>query len=145
MSRRAGCAAFAVAFVILCTALPARAQEFLGTWLTEQGEAHVRVERCGPQMCGTVVWLRDAIDPKTGRPQADDKNPNPSLRTRPIIGLRIFAMDQDPTGSWVGSIYNSDDGRNYRGRLSPRGDKEIEVHGCDGNMCGSEVWKRVGN
>ncbi len=123
---------------------PASAEEFVGTWLTEQGEANIRVERCGAQMCGTVVWLREPIDPKTGKPQADDKNPNANLRSRPIIGLRIFAMDQDATGAWTGSIYNSDDGKNYRGRLSPRGDNEIEVNGCDANnLCGSEVWQRV--
>jgi uncharacterized protein (DUF2147 family) len=126
-----------------CFAASAGAEEFVGTWLTEQGDAHVRVERCRAQMCGTVVWLRDPLDPKTGKPQVDDKNPNASLRNRPIIGLRIFAMDQDATGAWTGGIYNSDDGKNYRGRLSPRGDTEIEVHGCDGSMCGSEVWRRV--
>ena len=138
------------AAVFLClisgfVAAPAGAEELIGTWLTEQGEAHIRVARCGQQMCGTVVWLRDAIDPKTARPQADNNNPNPSLRSRPIIGLRIFAMNQDATGSWTGDIYNSDDGQIYRGRLSPRGENEMEVHGCAGNLCGSELWKRVGD
>lgn len=138
------CAAAGALLLIFGLTGTARAEDFVGTWLTEQGEANIRVERCAAQMCGTVVWLRDPIDPKTRKPQADDKNPNASLRSRPILGLRIFAMDQDSTGAWTGSIYNSDDGKNYRGRLSPRGDTEMEVHGCDAsNLCGSEIWRRV--
>ena len=93
--------AFGVFFVCVMP-LPAMAEDFIGTWLTEQGEAHIRVERCAKQMCGTIVWLRDAIDPKTKKPQVDDKNPNPGLRARPIVGLRIFAMDLDATDSWTG-------------------------------------------
>ena len=94
-------------------------------------------------MCGTVVWLRDAIDPKTGQPPVDDKNPNVSMRGRKILGIRIFAMDEDASGAWTGSIYNSDDGKTYAGRLVPHGEAEVEVQGCAGSLCGSEVWTRA--
>jgi len=130
-------------FLIMSCVGAVGSEEFIGTWVTEKGEAHVRVAKCGAQMCGTIVWLRDPNDPKTGKPQMDDLNPNPSLRTRPVLGMRIFAMDQDATGSWTGPIYNSDDGQNYRGRLAPQGADAIEVNGCAGRMCGSELWKRV--
>ena len=83
------------------------------------------------------------MDPKTGQPQADDKNPNPSLRSRKIVGIRIFAMEQDASGAWTGGIYNSDDGQTYKGRLVPRGEEELEVQGCAGSLCGSEVWTRA--
>ena len=73
----------------------------------------------------------------------DVKNPNPSLRSRKILGIRIFAMEQDNTGSWTGGIYNSDDGQTYKGRLVPRGETELEVQGCAGSLCGSEVWTRA--
>ena len=94
-------------------------------------------------MCGTVAWLKDAIDPKTGQPPVDDKNPDPKKRKDKILGSRIFAMEQDNTGSWVGGIYNSDDGKTYEGRLVPRGERELEVQGCAGSLCGSEVWTRA--
>jgi uncharacterized protein (DUF2147 family) len=133
----------AALFALLATALPARAEEYIGTWLTQMGDAHIRVARCGKALCGTVVWLKDPIDPKTGQPQADDKNPDPAKRTRKIVGLQIFAMELDATNSWTGGIYNSDDGQIYRGRLSPRGENELEVQGCSGNLCGFEVWTRA--
>ncbi len=127
----------------LVTVMPASAEEMIGTWLTANSDAHIRVAKCGKAMCATVVWLKDAVDPKTGQPPVDDKNPNASLRSRKIVGIRIFAMEQDNTGSWVGGIYNSDDGQTYKGRLSPRGNDELEVQGCAGSLCGSEVWTRV--
>ncbi len=132
-----------LALMIVLTASRASAEEIIGTWLTANADAHIRVAKCGKSLCGSVVWLRDAVDPKTGQPPVDDKNPNVTMRSRKILGIRIFVMDQDNTDSWVGNIYNSDDGKTYKGRLSPRGEDELEVQGCTGSLCGSEVWTRA--
>ena len=136
-------AAAILALTLVSAAAPASAEELIGTWLTANSDAHIRVAKCGKLMCGTVVWLRDAVDPKTGQPPVDDKNPNVSLRSRKILGIRIFAMDEDVGGAWAGGIYNSDDGKTYAGRLVPRGEAEVEVQGCAGSLCGSEVWTRA--
>jgi len=135
-------AAVTLGLLVFVAAAPANAEELIGTWLTQQADAHIRVAKCGKALCGTVVWLRNAVDPKTGQPPVDDKNPNAGLRSRKILGLRIFAMEQDNTNSWTGGIYNSDDGQTYRGRLVPRGEDELEVQGCAGSLCGSEVWAK---
>jgi uncharacterized protein (DUF2147 family) len=136
-------AAVTIGLLFFVAAVPANAEELIGTWLTQQADAHIRVAKCGKAMCGTVVWLKDAIDAKTGQPQADDKNPNPSLRSRKVIGIRIFAMEQEASGAWTGGIYNADDGQTYKGRLVPGGEDELEVQGCAGALCGSEVWTRA--
>ena len=132
----------------LCFALGmisgANAAEPTGTWLTQNGDAHIRVAKCGSSMCGTIVWLRDPIDPQTGKPQVDDKNSNPALRNRKIIGLRIFSMTLDGSGSYAGSIYNADDGQTYRSKIVLRSATQLEVQGCAGPLCGSEQWRRVG-
>src|SRR5215204_2723569 len=135
-------AALTLALMFVAAAAPANAEEFIGTWLTANSDARIRVAKCGKALCGTVVWLRNAVDSKTGQPPVDDKNPNAGLRSRKIIGLRIFAMQQDNTDSWTGGIYNSDDGQTYKGRLVPRGEDELEVQGCAGSLCGSEVWTK---
>jgi len=134
--------AISVVSALILVAAPASAEEFIGTWLTQQADAQIRVAKCGKALCGTVVWLKDAIDPKTGKPPVDDKNPDPNKRKDKILGSRIFAMEQDNMGSWIGGIYNSDDGQTYRGRLVPRGEDELEVQGCAGLLCGSEVWAK---
>jgi uncharacterized protein (DUF2147 family) len=132
----------ALAFGLTLSA--AWAAEPTGTWLTEKADAHIRIARCGPALCGTVVWLKDPYDHKTGKPPVDEQNPDPSKRHRPILGLRIFAMTQDARGDWSGGIYNSDDGQTYRGKLVPRGANQLEVRGCVGALCSGETWRRVG-
>ncbi len=122
----------------------AQAASPTGTWLTQKGDAHIRIARCGRSLCGTVVWLKEAIDPATGKPPVDEHNPNPRKRSRRILGLRIFAMAPDGQGGWAGSIYNSDDGQTYAGKLLPHDANRIEVQGCAGVFCGGETWRRVG-
>jgi hypothetical protein len=34
--------------------------------------------------------VESPIDSETGKPQVDDKNPNPQLTKRPIVGLQLF-------------------------------------------------------
>ena len=115
-----------------------------GTWRTEKGDAHIRISQCGQAVCGTIVWLKDKIDAKTGKPPVDSSNPDPRKRHRPILGLRIFAMTYHKHGGWYGPIYNSDNGQTYNGRLIPHGSSTLEVKGCAGVICGGETWHRLG-
>src|SRR6201996_8868025 len=92
--------ALAVAASAALAPPPARAEtggEVSGIWLTQAGDAKVRVSKCGGGICGVIVWLREPIDPATGRPATDNKNPNPALATRPMIGLALFSGMQ-PSG-----------------------------------------------
>ena len=137
---------FAIAMLTaLLAAAPARAQAGGpdGIWLTQAGDAKVRVGKCGSGICGTVVWLRDPIDPATGKPQIDDKNSNPALARRPIIGLSLF-MGMRPAGAnkWSGQIYNADDGKTYASSISATGPDTLKVEGCVGAFCGGETWTR---
>jgi uncharacterized protein (DUF2147 family) len=77
--------------------------EVSGIWLTQAGDAKVRVSKCGGGICGVVVWLKDPINPATGKPQVDDKNPNPALARRPMIGLPLFSgMRPSGPDKWSG-------------------------------------------
>ena len=122
----------------------AQAAEPTGTWLTQKGDARIHVARCGNAMCGTVIWIKDAIDPTTGKPPVDDQNPDPTKRSRKIVGIRIFSMTKDANGIWAGGIYNSDDGKTYAGKLLLQGENQLQVNGCTGALCGGELWSRVG-
>jgi uncharacterized protein (DUF2147 family) len=140
--------AFAIATIaMLFVAAPASAQhvEPAGVWLTEKGDARVKVSKCGGGICGVIVGLKDPIDPATGHPQVDDKNPNPALRTRPVIGLSLFiGMRPAAPGKWSGQIYNADDGGTYVSHVSFAGGDALRVEGCVGMICGGETWTRVG-
>jgi uncharacterized protein (DUF2147 family) len=141
--------AFLNVFIILLAILlsgthPARSQsDPSGVWLTQAGDARVQVSRCGSGICGRIVWLRDPIDPKTGQPQVDDKNPNPALAQRPIIGLSIFiGMQEVSANKWSGRIYNADDGQTYTTHVTVQSNSALEVQGCVGVFCGGETWTR---
>jgi uncharacterized protein (DUF2147 family) len=137
-------------FIAMLTALlgaqPAKAQAALdpsGIWLTQAGDAKIRVSKCGGGICGVVIWLKDPINPATGKPQVDDKNPNPSLARRPMIGLVLFsAMQSSGPNKWSGQIYNADDGNSYASNISVSGPDTLNVEGCVGMLCGSETWTR---
>ena len=116
-----------------------------GVWLTQAGDARVRVSKCGSGLCGVIVGLRDPIDSATGKPQADDKNPNPALKKRPIIGLPLFSgMQPSGPNRWSGQIYNADDGSTYVSHVSLAGPDMLKVEGCMGALCGGENWTRAG-
>jgi len=134
-------AALVLAFFVLGAA--AWAASPTGLWLTQKGDARIRVAKCGKALCGTIVWIKDAIDPTTGKPPIDESNPDPAKRHRRIVGIRIFAMAPDGHGGWVGGIYNSDDGQTYAGKVSLRDANTLNVDGCVGALCGGEVWRRV--
>jgi uncharacterized protein (DUF2147 family) len=134
------------ALAVLLAAMPAKAEALGGPdgiWLTQAGDAKIRVSRCGAGICGVIIWLKDPIDPATGKPQVDDKNPNPALAKRPIIGLPLFS-DMRPVGPnrWSGQIYNADDGQTYASKISVTGPTGLRVDGCVASLCGGEDWTR---
>jgi uncharacterized protein (DUF2147 family) len=116
-----------------------------GVWLTEAGDAKIRISQCDPGICGTVVWLKVAIDPATGKPQVDDKNTNPSLTRRPIVGINIFnGMKPVAEHKWSGRIYNADNGKTYSSDVSLLGPRKLEVRGCVmALLCGGETWTKI--
>jgi len=131
-----------IALVPMCSARAG--SEPIGIWQTQAGDARVRVSRCGGGICGVVVWLKNPI--ANGKPAVDDKNPNPALARRPMIGLSLFSgMRSAGEGKWSGQIYNADDGSTYASKISMTGPDMLRVEGCVGVLCGGENWTRVGH
>jgi len=137
--------AIAAALLAAPSAYAQGAGEPVGVWLTQAGDARVKVSKCGGGICGVIVGLKEPIDPATGKPQVDDKNPNPALKKRPMIGLPLFSgMQPTGPGKWSGQIYNADDGGTYASSVLVMGTDTLRVEGCVGALCGGETWTRVG-
>ena len=136
--------AFAGSFVVgLSNTAWAGGDDPTGVWLTQAGDAKVAVSRSGSILSGKVVWLRTPIDPATGKLQVDDKNANPRLAKRPIVGLQLFVgMKQQTSGKWSGQIYNADDGKTYDSKVSIQEPTKLMIEGCVGPICGGEVWSK---
>jgi uncharacterized protein (DUF2147 family) len=109
-----------------------------GEWMVEKGYAKVRIENCGNSLWGAVSWEQT--------PGVDSKNPDPSKRTRPTLGMPVL-LDMKPVepNKWVGQIYNSENGQTYSSNISIGNSPDILiVRGCVlGILCGGEDWTRV--
>ncbi|MCA3556094.1 DUF2147 domain-containing protein [Aestuariivirga sp.] len=115
-----------------------------GIWRMSNGKVTVKVSPCGGGYCGKVVALRKPHDGH-GRPRLDKENPNPALRQRPVIGLTILSnMQSDGADSWVGTIYNPDDGNTYSSWMQLTGPSTMKVSGCvAGIFCKTMKFIRV--
>jgi uncharacterized protein (DUF2147 family) len=138
-------AALILLLAALIGASAAHAQNVDGTWLTQAGDARVKITKCGGGICGVVAWLRQPYDTATGQPATDSKNPNPALAKRPMIGLPLFSgMPPAGPNKWSGQIYNADDGSTYASSVTVTGADSLRVEGCVGALCGGETWTRAG-
>ena len=119
----------------------------MGTWHTEEGKATVRIAACGPALCGTIISLKAANDPDTGKPQLDNHNVDASLRSRPMVGVQVV-LGMKPSGTankWSGQVYNAEDGKTYTGSLTLQDANTIKLEGCilGGLVCKAATWTRA--
>jgi len=113
----------------------------MGNWATGDGSV-VRIAPCGGEICLTVV----KVSPKATE-SVDALNPNASLRTRPLCGLRIgsgFKADGENAAAG-GHLYDPKSGRTYSGKFEAKGDS-LHLRGYVGiTLFGrSETWTRAG-
>lgn len=126
----------------------------LGVWLTEPGDdgrAHVEITREDSTYSGRIVWLEKPVygpdDPNSGQERIDLNNPNPQLRQRPILGLRIlegFAFQG--RDRWAGgTIYDPSNGKTYTCKMRLTDHDTLKVRGYVGvPLLGrTAVWTRV--
>ena len=110
-------------------------------WLTADGSKKVRIASCGKGLCGTIVWLKDPLDEATRLPSQDDHNPDQGLRSRPIIGLQIFAGFHPASEGWAGgTVYDPNSGKTYASKLSSNPDGTLKVEGCIAVFCQTRIW-----
>jgi uncharacterized protein (DUF2147 family) len=125
--------------------------DILGIWKTELDESKVEVYRCGEKICGKIVWLKrpvytDGSDGQVGTPMFDRKNPDPNMKNRPLIGLRIMqGFSEQGDATWGGgSCYDPKSGKSYRGKIRLAAPDRLELRGFIGiPLFGrTSVWTR---
>ncbi len=119
----------------------------VGTWLTEDGRAKIRLERCGEgenRLCGFVAWMKDPLNDK-GQPKTDIRNPDPAKRSRAALGMELMeGLQPEDDAHYSGEIYNAENGKKYAVTLAVEKAEELEVKGCLLKfLCGSQTWTRV--
>ncbi|MDD5287309.1 MAG: DUF2147 domain-containing protein [Desulfuromonadaceae bacterium] len=144
-------ASFAIILLTAAIAFGAQPGEILGIWKTEMDESKVEVFRCGEKICGKIIWLKnpkylDSNDGEIGTPIIDRKNPDPAVRSRPLIGLQILDGFTTEGGNiWGnGTCYDPKSGNTYRGKIHLAAPDRLELRGYIGiPLFGrTSVWRR---
>ena len=94
----------------------------LGVWLTEEKEGKVRIEQCGPNLCGYSV----------------DKKSNQN-------GEQVLINMKPGKDKWSGRILDPTSGSTYDSTIALKGTDSLRVQGCafGGVFCGGQTWTRV--
>jgi uncharacterized protein (DUF2147 family) len=134
---------FALPVALIAVAWPASvfaaAEDAIGTWKDSETGGITEIYSCAGGVCVKVVT------PSKGR-EKDDNNPNPSLKGRSMAGVTIMnGAAKDGNSRWKGTLYNSEDGKEYTGFIEVKSKDEVKLEGCilGGIICKSRVWKRV--
>ena len=119
----------------------------VGVWLHANERIQVEIAPCSDRLCGRIIWFRWPNDAQ-GLPLVDVKNPDPALRTRPLLGLMVLrGLRRSGKNTWAdGEIYNPDDGVDYRARMSIQDDGSLRMRAyvLFPLLGRTLVWKRVG-
>lgn len=119
----------------------------IGTWQNGSGKGHVKIFKERGLYFGRIVWLKKATE-ENGQPRLDKKNPNKSLREKPLIGaimLKNFTFDFDNEAWENGRVYDPGEGKEYKCVMRMKDANTLTVRGFIGfSFIGkSDEWKRV--
>jgi uncharacterized protein (DUF2147 family) len=117
----------------------------VGRWLNSSGEAHVDIFKKNEKFYGKIVWLKNPRDEK-GNAKTDLRNPDESMRTKPMLGLEILKDFVYEDGKWTnGKIYDPKSGKTYSCNISQKGNGVLNIRGYIGiSIIGrTDVWKKV--
>jgi uncharacterized protein (DUF2147 family) len=121
------------AFAAAAPAAPVQA-DVLGTWMNPRRTIAVRTARCGPGVCGTVIWAA----PKAQEDARAAGTPN-------LIGTQILSGFRSVGGGrWQGQAFVVDIGGTFPGEIVQLSRNQLRIEGCAMGrlMCRSQLWQR---
>lgn len=124
----------------LATTTAQAAQPVTGRWATVDGKAIVAIAPCGRQLCGRIERI---VKPTPGRAPTDIRNPDPALRSKPLVGLALLSGFEDAGDIWKGTIYDPESGKSYASKVSRNPDGTLKVQGCIAFFCKTQTWTPV--
>jgi uncharacterized protein (DUF2147 family) len=126
-------------FALFATPAPVQAQAEMspnGLWRNPSGNVEVRIEECGPKICGRVATASERARADAAR----GGHPN-------LIGMDLFEdfQREGPT-TFRGRVFVPDINRRFSGKLTIQDANTIRVRGCltRNTGCRSQTWTRVG-
>ena len=138
--------------LLVSFAFAADEDKILGLWNTPKNDCRIEISKSGGKYCGRIAWLKEPLYPAdddggmAGRPVVDRENPNPNLRSHPLIGLQLIeGFVYVGKNVWEkGTIYNPNNGKTYRCKMILSAPNRLEVRGFIGIplLGATSVWTR---
>jgi uncharacterized protein (DUF2147 family) len=134
--------ALGLGLALAATAPAFAAEPVTGRWVTAEKDAVIVIAPCGKALCGTID--RFLVPPPQGNDQRDVNNPDAAKRKRRLLGIAILSAFVADGDLWRGQIYDPNNGKTYRSVIRRKGPNVLEVKGCLGPFCQTQVWRRAG-
>jgi uncharacterized protein (DUF2147 family) len=113
-----------------------------GRWTTKEKDAVITISQCGSTVCGTISkYLKT---PPNGVDQKDVNNPDKTKRSRKLLGSAILYGLKEDGDKWRGTIYDPRNGKSYRSVVYLQKNGNLNVQGCLGPICQSQLWTPAG-
>ena len=107
-----------------------------GVWRNPSGSVEVRIEDCGPKVCGRVASANEKARADAARGGHPD-----------LIGMDLFEdFKRDGPNTFRGRVFAPDINRRFSGKLTVQDANTIRVRGCltRNAGCRSQTWTRTG-
>jgi uncharacterized protein (DUF2147 family) len=106
--------------------------DILGVWSNGTEKGHIQIYKQNGKYYGKLIWLKQPNDEK-GLPKVDKNNPNPAVRTKPLLGLIMLTDFKYEDDEWAdGKIYNPNDGKEYKAYMKLKDFHTLRVRGYIG-------------
>ena len=140
----------ALTFLLLAgAAIAADARDAIfGRWASDN--SILEVGETDGVLHARIVAMLDPLykpdeDGPVGTERVDMHNPDPALRTRPLLGLDLLSQYQYKDGKWQGQLYDPESGKTYKSQITLGSDGKLQMRGYIGTpMLGrTAVWAPV--
>jgi uncharacterized protein (DUF2147 family) len=131
----------------------------VGLWATEPNDdgaySHMEIYKQGAKYHGRIAWLSDPVygddepEGEAGQPRLDHENPDPALRSRPLLGMELMRdFTFNGKNKWEdGRIYDPESGKEYRCKVTMKDPGTLEIFGYIkvgfAKFGRDTIWKRV--
>ena len=126
---------------LLCATPLVAAQPIEGRWITAEKDAVITIGECGSATCGRITKF--LVAPPQGLDQRDVNNADAKLRQRKLLGMPVLTDFSEDAELWRGQIYDPKSGKTYRSVIRRKDANRLEVKGCIGPVCQTQVWTRA--
>lgn len=136
-ARTAIAAALALGGTILPAAAETDSHNVFGTFYTEAGTSRVTISDCGDgSPCGRVSAINpNVLEPGTSPEDVLTKSGDP------VLGLLMLQGFDRKKNDWRGgTIYDPENDKTYDARLKRLANGDLQLKGCVGPICQTQVW-----